>query len=52
VFCAHPPLRCTTRRRFNKLHAYGAEAERVDSLMMGPGHMSERGEKLSTAARF
>jgi hypothetical protein len=40
------------QRRFNKLHAYGAEAERVDSLMMGPGHMSERADKMGSAARF
>jgi len=37
--------------RFNKLNSYGAEAERVDSLMLGPGHMSTREEPVS-AARF
>jgi hypothetical protein len=47
-------VRCAARRRFNKLHAYGAEAERVDSLMLGPGHLSERSskEQLASAARF
>ena len=39
--------------RFNKLNAYGAEAERVDSLMLGPGHLSERNEPAaSNNARF
>ncbi len=27
--------------RFNRIHKYGAEAERFDSLMLGPGHLSE-----------